>query len=180
MTIFNKRNKLPLLFITVFVLFCCNSKKSNVEEWVVEEPQQDDYAMLFETNTNAHRPTENLSGEVILINEKEFIEQITTIDNPKGFQYLGQTPCIVELYADWCKPCIVQTGLMNEMAPDYKGKVIFYRLNIDKAYGISRAFKVENIPVILFFKPRANISKTIGYLNRKELTEMIDKFLLNP
>ena len=175
-----KKYLILMLFVAaVFVLVCCNSKKNNVKEEVVEEPEIDEYAVLFNTNTS-NRATENLSGEVILITENDFIEKITVIDNPKGFQYVGQTPCIVELYADRCKACIVQTGLMNEMAPDYKGKVIFYRLDIDRAYGVANAFKVKNIPMILYFKPRGKFSTTVGYLNKVELTDMIDKLLLNP
>ena len=176
-----KKYLVLILFVTaVSVLTCCNSKKYDVKEEVIEEPEIDEYAVLFDTNNTPNRATENLSGEVIIITENDFIERITEIDNPKGFQYLGQTPCIVELYADRCKPCIVQTGLMNEMAPDYKGKVIFYRLNIDRAYGVANAFKVKNIPMMLYFKPRGKFSTTVGYLNKAELTDMIDKLLLNP
>jgi thioredoxin-like negative regulator of GroEL len=66
------------------------------------------------------------------------------------------------------------------MAPEYQGKVIFYKLDIEKAYKIKAAFKVESIPVLLFLKPRGKISTTVGYINREKLTNMIDDLLLKP
>jgi thioredoxin-like negative regulator of GroEL len=57
--------------------------------------------------------------------------------------------------------------------------VIFYKLNIDKAPEIKAAFNVENIPMILYFKPYGRVSTTVGYLNREKLEQMIAKLLLN-
>jgi hypothetical protein len=39
---------------------------------------------------------------------------------------------------------------------------------------------VTDIPMILYFKPRGGVSTTVGFLNKEELTNMIDKLLLNP
>jgi thioredoxin-like negative regulator of GroEL len=168
-----------MLMIAALVITNCKSTKSNTAE-VVEEPQPDEYAILGEQNRADERTLENLSGTVIVLTEKEFSERITEINNPKGFRYLGQTPCVVEFFAHWCKPCAAQSALMNDMAPDYKGKVIFYKLDIDKAYSVRDAFNVESIPMMLYFKPRGAVFTTVGYLNRAELTNQIDKLLLNP
>ncbi|MCL1850035.1 MAG: thioredoxin domain-containing protein [Bacteroidetes bacterium] len=168
-----------IIIVLLLTFFCCKSNKINTENAVSEEPQTDDYAILRETNNISPRIVEDLSGKVILLTEKDFIEHITAIDNPKGFQYLGQTPCVVEIYADWCTPCFYQSQLLNKLAPEYQGKVIFYKLNIDKAYGVRSVFKVENIPVLLFFKPRGNVVTSVGYLNQEKMTQIIEDLLLN-
>jgi thioredoxin 1 len=87
---------------------------------------------------------------------------------------------MVELYADWCKPCGYLSELMRNLAPEYQGKVIFYKLNIDKAAGVNAAFNVKEIPKILYFKPHGEVSSTVGFLNREQLKNTIDKLLLNP
>ena len=167
-----------LIFILTLTIACNNSLKPVLENDNPENETDDAYALLREDNTKSFKQQENLSGKVIVLSEKEFIERITTIDNPKGFQYKGQTPCIVELYADWCKPCGYLSQLMNEIAPEYQGKVIFYKLNMDKAPAVTAAFKVSTIPMILYFKPHGEISTSVGYLNREELKKMIDELLL--
>ena len=169
-----------LWVVLSLVLLNCNSNNSNKEVRNTEESQVDEYAPLREESQAPQRMAEDLSGNVIILTEKDFIERITEIDNPKGFQYLGQTPCIVSLYANWCKPCGILSEIMNLMAPEYKGKVIFYKLDIDRAIGVSNAFKVTSIPKILYFKPRSSVSTTVGFLNKEELANMIEQFLLNP
>ena len=172
-----QRNYLIIIAL-LLTLSCCKSKKTNIENTVQEEPQTDEYAILLEKPVT-QRIVEDLSGKVIILTENDFIERITALDNPKGFQYLGQTPCIVELYADWCKPCGYLSELMRMLAPEYQGKVIFYKLNIDKAFHIRTAFKVESIPMIIFFKPRGEIVTSVGYINREKLNQMINDHLLN-
>jgi thioredoxin len=151
-----------------------------MEIMVSENSTADDYALLKEPVNAPQRIAEDLSGKVIILTETEFKERITNLDNPKGFQYLGQTPCIVDLYADWCKPCTYLSQLLNDLAPEYKGKVIFYKINIDKAREVSVAFNVKNIPKILYFKPYGEISSTVGLLNREELIKKINEILLKP
>jgi thioredoxin-like negative regulator of GroEL len=174
-----KKNHL-IIMISLLAFVGCNSNKTNMENVILEESQTDDYAILTKPENPSHRIAENLSGKAIVITEKDFIERITAIDNPKGFQYLGQTPCIVEFYADWCRPCAYQSQVFNVLAPEYQGKVIFYRLNIEKAVDVRTAFKVDDIPVILYFKPHKGVSKTIGYLNKEKLQQTIADLLLEP
>ena len=176
-----QKTKFLLLFlITLFITISCGNSTKTTEVVVSEKDKTDDYAALKELNAEPQRIVEDLSGNVIVLTEKEFIERITAVDNPKGFQYLGQTPCIVEFYTDWCKPCVSLAKVLVEIAPEYKGKVIFYKLNIEKARDVSFAFNVESIPMILYFKPHKKISNTIGFLNREELRNTIDDLLLKP
>jgi len=174
------KNFVLLLTILLLTFSCGSSAISNTDNAASDEPQTDDYALLREQNNAPPKITEDLSGKVIVLYEKDFMERITALDNPKGFQYLGQTPCIVELYADWCKPCVYLSQVLNELAPEYKEKVIFYKLNIDKARDVVQAFNVKSIPKILYFKPRGEVHSTVGYLNKEELKKAIDDYLLKP
>jgi len=179
----NQTKNLALLFILVLISFAISCGSSNVskpENAAPEDAQADDYASLKEPNIAPQRIVEDLSGKVIVLSEEDFKSRITALDNPKGFQYLGQTPCIVDLYADWCKPCTFLSQVLNSLAPEYQGKVIFYKLNIDRAPEVVSAFKVSNIPKILYFKPHGEVSSTTGFLTKDELKKMLDDILLKP
>jgi len=177
-----RKKNLVLLFtlLTVCILSCNRSKNNIPAQTDAVNPQTDEYAALFEENKPVQKIAEDLSGKVIVLSEKDFIERITDIDNPKGFQYKGLTPCVVEIFAYTCKFCTYQSDLLNVMAPEYQGKVIFYKIDIDKAYDVRTAFKVDNIPMMLFFKPKGQYTSTIGLQNREKLTNLIDEFLLKP
>ena len=169
-----------LLLLLMSITISCGSSNASSENILSDEPNADDYALLKEQNDEPQRVAEDLSGKVIRLTESEFIEKITRLDNPKGFQYLGQTPCIVDLYADWCKPCGYLSQVLNELAPEYKGKVIFYKLNTDYAKEVVKAFNVVSIPKILYFKPYGKVSSSLGFLNKEEMKKMIDDILLKP
>ncbi|MDR0205789.1 MAG: thioredoxin family protein [Bacteroidales bacterium] len=170
-----------IVLIAVTFTLSCNRSKNNVPIQIdAKKPQIDEYAALFEENKPVQRIAEDLSGKVIILTEKDFIERITDIDSPKGFQYKGQTPCVVEIFAYTCKFCTYQSDLLNVMAPEYQSKVIFYKIDIDRAYDVRTAFKVDNIPTLLFFKPKGKYTSTIGYQNREKLTNLIDELLLKP
>jgi thioredoxin len=174
-----QKKNFVLLFAVMMTLTlsCGNSNTSNV---IVEDPMTDDYDALRNPNQAPQKITEDLSGRVITLSQQEFIERITDINNPKGFQYKGQTPCVVDFYASWCKPCGFLSENLRNIAPEYQGKVIFYKVDIDKAYDVAAAFGVKSIPMLLYFKPRGEISSTVGYLTVEELRKAIDEFLLNP
>jgi len=169
-----------LFIITILISSCKNTKQSSTFDEVVANAQTDEYALLSAPTEAPAKIVEDLSGRVIVIYENDFIERITAIDNPKGFQYLGKTPCIVSLYANWCKPCGVLNESLMQIAPEYQGSVIFYKLNIEKAQAVRAAFNVESIPKILYFKPFGEVHSTVGYLNQEELRKKINELLLKP
>ena len=72
---------------------------------------------------------EDLSGKIIMLDDESFIARITDLDNEKGLQYKGNTPCIVDFYADWCRPCNALHPILAELAKEYKGKIIIYKIN---------------------------------------------------
>lgn len=59
-------------------------------------------------------------------------------------------PAVVDFYADWCGPCKRVAPIMEELAKEYKGKVIFYKVNTDKEREVAGAFGIRSIPSILF------------------------------
>jgi thioredoxin len=121
---------------------------------------------------------EDLSGQVQILSDLEFVKKITEVSNPKGFQYKGTTPCIIDFYADWCGPCVRMIPMYNELAKKYQGKVIFYKLNTDRAPGIALAFNIKSIPTLLFMKRNTQPTKIVGAPTREELEKAIETVLL--
>jgi thiol-disulfide isomerase/thioredoxin len=177
-----QKKSLVLLVVAIMIctLWCCNSGKTNTENFVREENLTDDYYFLRNPDIMLQRTPEDLSGKVIVLSESDFIERITDLDNPKGFQYKGITPCVVELYANWCKPSGYMSQVLDEVAPEYQGEVIFYKIDLDKARNVVNSFSVKKMPVLLYFKPREAISKTVGFLNHSELRNAVEEYLLKP
>ena len=89
-------------------------------------------------------------GEVHQLTTSEFKEKVFNYDKDSEWNYLGDKPCVIDFYADWCKPCKMVAPIMEELANDYDGEVIFYKIDVDKEKELAQYFGIRSIPSILF------------------------------
>ena len=176
--------KIPLLLISLTFLMssCARAQSENDEDLPVETEEVISMAMdnpNFNQTPSLKKETyeEDLSGNIILLDDESFAARITEIDNEKGLQYKGTTPCIVDFYADWCRPCSMLHPILVELAKEYKGKLIIYKVNTDKSSTTAAALHINSIPTLLFFKRNAQPGAIRGGLPKKDLKKVIDQFL---
>ena len=116
-----------LLLASTLILGACKPKITEVENASstedVENTETDNPYISDTQAEDTPVQEEDLSGEVITLTASEFTERITPIYDAKGFQYKGHTPCIVDFYADWCRPCMELKPILAEVAKEYKGKI---------------------------------------------------------
>jgi thioredoxin len=174
-----KNTILFLMMSCMLVLFSCRQGEPLQSGSTTDTPQEEN-TLIEEIIKQNNIPVvhEDLSGQVQILSDLEFVEKITEVSNPKGFQYKGKTPCIVDFYADWCRPCTRMIPIYNELAKKYQGKVIFYKLNTDKAPGIALAFNIESIPTLLLMQPNEQPVKIVGAPTFEELEKAIQTVLL--
>jgi len=100
-----------------------------------------------------------------------------TSENYKGFIQDGV--CLIDIYADWCKPCQVIGPIIDKLSSDYKDSEIkFGKLNADDYADIVREIGVRNIPTILIYKNGEIVDKTVGMVSEGQLKEVIDNQLM--
>lgn len=100
--------------------------------------------------------------------------------NPEKWVYNGDIPCIIDFYADWCKPCKKVAPIMDDLADYYDGRVLIYKVNTDEERELAAVFQVNSIPSILFAP--ANGGKPAiqpGALSKEDYIRIIDEFVLN-
>jgi thioredoxin len=93
--------------------------------------------------------------------------------------YLGDKPAIVDFTASWCGPCQRIAPILEELAAEYKGKIVIYKVDIDKERGLAEAFNVSSIPAVLYIPTGADEPiMTIGARGKEKFVEEINKFLI--
>ena len=98
--------------------------------------------------------------------------------NPDNWTFEGDLPCIVDFYADWCKPCKLIAPIMEELATEYKGKINVYKVNTEKQRELSSVFGVRSIPAVLFIPMEGQPQMSTGALPKESFKQAIDEFLL--
>ncbi len=81
---------------------------------------------------------------------------------------------LVDFWAQWCGPCKVLAPVLDEIADEYDGKVIFAKVNIDENDQTPPKYGIRGIPTILLFSNGAVQATKMGALSKAELSAFID------
>ena len=84
---------------------------------------------------------------------------------------------VVDCWAPWCAPCRMVAPVIQEMARDYAGRVVFGKLNVDQNGGVARKYQIMSIPTLLVFKQGELVDRIVGAMPRKLLEPKITRHL---
>ena len=123
---------------------------------------------------------EKSNMETIHLTKAEFLEKVCNYEaNPNEWKYEGNVPCIVDFYAKWCGPCRMLAPTMEELAKEYDGKIIIYKVDVDESQDLAGAFGVQSIPTLLWVPMNGKPFVTMGAMMKSQLKNNIDEKLLN-
>ena len=78
-------------------------------------------------------------------------------------QMVQQHPLmVIDCWAPWCGPCLIVGPIIEELARDYAGKVIFGKLNVDENPKTAMRFDIMSIPTLLITKKGKEVDRIIG------------------
>ncbi|MBO4804926.1 MAG: thioredoxin [Paludibacteraceae bacterium] len=90
-------------------------------------------------------------GTVRKISTDEYRRYVVDYTNSAA-TYNGDGPCVVDFYAVWCGPCKALSPRLESLAKEYKGKVQFYKVDVDDSGALAAAYGIRSIPTLFFFK----------------------------
>lgn len=84
---------------------------------------------------------------------------------------------VVDCWAPWCAPCRMIAPVIEELAEDYAGKILFGKLNVDENPRTAIKYQIMSIPTLLIFKNGRLIDRIIGAMPRRMLEPRITRHL---
>lgn len=118
------------------------------------------------------------SGEVIVMNKDMFLKDVFDYQTSKEWKYKGDKPAIIDLYADWCGPCRMTAPIMKSLAKEYAGKIVIYKVNVDKEKELAALFNASSIPLFVFIPMKGEPQLFRGAASKATYKKAIDEFLL--
>jgi thioredoxin len=119
-------------------------------------------------------------GDVILLSKADFLKKVYNYEkNPDKWVYEGDLPCIIDFYADWCGPCRKTAPVLKELAEEYKGKVLIYKIDVMQEKELASIFQVSSIPAYLFIPKTGDPQTGVGAMPRSNFVDVINRFLLS-
>ena len=93
-------------------------------------------------------------------------------------QTIQQHPLVVvDCWAIWCAPCRMIAPVIESLAQDYAGKIVFAKLDVDQNPQVSHHYQIQSIPTLLIFKHGRLIDRLVGALPRQLLEPRIIRHL---
>jgi thioredoxin len=177
------------LLILVGIVTCvgsCLDDDDEVQTEEYEEERTDDYYEDADEEDSADG-TNIAPGEEVVstssswgdgtcrsINAKQFYQLVAS--KKQSDTYIGEGPCVVDFWADWCGYCKLIDPYMKALAKKYKGKVQFYKVNADENEELLQLYGIDGLPT-LFFCHGEDIKTTSGASSQEEYEELVRELL---
>ena len=89
----------------------------------------------------------------------------------------AKTPVLVDFWAAWCGPCRMVAPVVEELADEYKSRVIFAKLDVDQNPKTASQYGIMSIPSLLIFKNGVPVANIVGFRPKADLKRNLDAAL---
>ncbi|MFM2292776.1 MAG: hypothetical protein RIS29_2589 [Bacteroidota bacterium] len=113
------------------------------------------------------------------LTKADFLAKVANYEaNPTEWVYLGDKPCIIDFYANWCGPCKMVAPILEELSDEYKEQIYIYKVNTEEEQELAGAFGIRSIPSILFCPMGEQPQMAAGALPKATFKQAIHEVLL--
>ena len=109
-----------------------------------------------------------------------YMGQNTLIATDQTFDELiaSETPSLVDFWAEWCGPCKMMNGPLNELAEEQAGTLNVLKLNVDENQMTAMNYQVMSIPTMIVFKDGVEKKRLVGARSKAQLEAEIAEFIV--
>ena len=106
-------------------------------------------------------------SEVLHINDADFESVVVNSD----------IPVLLDFWAPWCGPCKMIAPVLDELAPEFAGKVKIVKMNVDDNQATPAQCGVRSIPTLLLIKNGQVVATQVGALPKTQLANFINQHI---
>ena len=117
-------------------------------------------------------------SSVVMLDNESFKKLVFNYEVNKEWKYEGDMPAIIDFYADWCAPCRQLSPLVDEIAREYAGKIVVYKVDTEKEKTLSQSIGITGLPTLLFIPAKGKPQVSMGLLPKASLVKAINEVLL--
>ena len=85
-------------------------------------------------------------------------------------------PILVEIHADWCTECKVQSRILNKLSDQAPyNSVVRLRVDYDKQKDVVKEFKARKQSTLVVFKGDKELGRAVGITSEDKIRALVDK-----
>lgn len=102
---------------------------------------------------------------------------ITATDTTFAELISDATPSLVDFWAEWCGPCKMMDGPLEELAGERSGQLKVLKLNVDENQSTAMEFGVMSIPTMIVFASGQERKRLVGARSKTQLEAELAEFI---
>jgi len=137
--------------------------------------------LLSNCNADSQEKAKNNNGaseKVIQLTAEMFKQKIYNYDVNKQWEFEGDLPVIIDFYATWCRPCKELSPTVEEIAKEYAGKIVVYKVDTDAESLLAQNMGIQNLPTLFFIPVKGQPRSAMGLMPKEEIVRAINEVLL--
>lgn len=107
------------------------------------------------------------------VNLEQFEELVINASN--------ETPVLLDLWAEWCSPCLVIAPILKELISEYDGRVKLAKVEVDEEENMKLAgrYQVRGFPTIILIVKGEEVARFSGAKPLPYLRTFVDENVKN-
>ena len=89
----------------------------------------------------------------------------------------GDTPVLVDFFAEWCGPCKMMKPVLEELKKKMGNKIIILKIDIDKNISLSSEYRIQSVPTLVLWKQGEIIWRQSGALSLNVLEQILSSYI---
>jgi len=82
---------------------------------------------------------------------------------------------IVDFWAPWCGPCMMQEPILEKVAAKAQGKATVAKVNVDVARNVATAHGIQAIPTLMVFRDGKVVREFVGVQSEADLLAAVEE-----
>ena len=100
---------------------------------------------------------------------------IKHIENEQEFnELIKEGLVLIDFFATWCGPCKMLSPVIEQVERE-KPELKVVKVDVDELPMIAANYGIQAIPTLFLLKDGKTVNKGMGYLNKNQLTEFVNK-----
>lgn len=89
----------------------------------------------------------------------------------------GDTPVLVDFYADWCGPCKMMAPILKNLKKEMGDKLNIIKVDTEKNAAAAIRYQVRGVPTLILFHKGQVLWQQSGVVQMPQLKRIIDQKL---
>ena len=113
-------------------------------------------------------------GKMNPITRQFFLEHIFDYRTGNDFVYNGDKPVVVDFWATWCGPCLMQAPILEQLSEEIdEDELKIVKIDVDENPDTAQKFGIMSIPTLLFKKDGEVVKQVAGVHTKEQIKEIV-------